>query len=97
MPLYINKKGEFNAGEQQDGERGATPEEILRRSRAEWRNRANSDFSERKELYLKNITYAEAMGRDSTAIQASLLKEETAFKDRIMLINQGINPYEAAE
>ena len=97
MILYINEKGEFNAGDKQPGEREATPEELLDRSKSEWRSRANYDFSARKELYLKNIAYADAMGRDSTALQASLLKEETAFKDRVLLINKGINPYEAAE
>ena len=96
--FYWNKKGGFiYSGEMIEGDREATPEEILHRSRAEWRNRANSDFSERKELYLKNIAYAEAMGRDSEALKSSLLVEETTFKERILLINQGINPYEAVE
>ena len=97
MKLYINEHGQFNAGDKQPGEREATPEEIIGRSQSEWRSRANYDFSARKELYLKNIAYADAMGRDSTALQASLLKEETSFKDRILKINQGVNPYEAAE
>ena len=63
----------------------------------QWRDRANADFSARKELYLKNIAYADAVGRDSVALKISLLKEEMIFKERILKINQGINPYEAAE
>ena len=63
--------------------------------KTEWRNRANSDFVKRKALYLNNIAYADAMGRDSSVLKAALQREEALFKDRILKINQGVNPYTA--
>ena len=93
---WVRPNGSYYSGDQQDLEdREAAQEELLDRSKAEWRNQANLDFTNRKSLYLNNIAYADAMGRDSGALKAALQKEEDDFKARILLINQEINPYAA--
>ena len=97
MKFYWNDKLGIYYGEMIEGDREATDQEILADNQMQWRNKANSDFRERKELYIKNISYADAIGRDSSAIKLSLQRAEDDFKDRILKINQGINPFEVIE
>ena len=95
---WVRPDGTYYCGDQQDlADREITQEELLDRSKADWRSRANHDFSSRKTLYLNNIAYADAMGRNSDALKASLQSAEDDFKNKILLINQDINPYAATE
>ena len=90
--IWVNiETGKPHGGDQLDGDREATFEELSTIKTKELRNRALSEYNQKGDLLHRSLKQAELRGLDSSivSIKATLLKIEKDFVDVINLINNG--------
>ena len=94
--IWVNiETGEDHGGDQLEGDREATPEELAVIKTKELRNKALSEYNQKGDLLLRSLKIAELRGIESSvvSIKATLVKIEKDFVDAINDINQGGDPW----
>ena len=94
--IWVNiETGKPHGGDQLDGDREATFEELSTIKTKELRDKALSEYNQKGDLLLRSLKQAELRGLESSvvSIKATLLKIEKDFVDVINDINQGGDPW----
>ena len=94
--IWVNiETGKPHGGDQLDGDREATFEELSTIKTKELRDKALSEYNKKGDLLLRSLKQAELRGLESSvvSIKATLLKIEKDFVDAINEINQGGDPW----
>ncbi len=94
--IWVNiETGKDHGGDQLEGDREATPEELAVIKTNELRNKALSEYNRKGDLLLRSLKLAELRGIESSvvSIKATLVKIEKDFVDAINEINAGGDPW----
>lgn len=94
--IWVNiETGKDHGGDQLEGDREATPEELAVIKTKELRNKALSEYNQKGDLLLRSLKLAELRGIESSvvSIKATLVKIEKDFVDAINEINAGGDPW----
>ena len=94
--IWVNiETGKPHGGDQLDGEREATLEELATIKTKELRDKTLSEYNQKGDLLLRSLKLAELRGIESSvvSIKATLVKIEKDFVEAINEINAGGDPW----
>ena len=94
--IWVNIETEKpHGGDQLDGEREATLEELATIKTKELRDKTLSEYNQKGDLLLRSLKLAELRGIESSvvSIKATLVKIEKDFVEAINEINAGGDPW----